>query len=692
MASLLSLVLVVPAHAEDEALEEVVVSAGLMAEDAQRSSFTLIDTEIMRQRAAEHLADVLSAAPNVNFASGASRGRFLQIRGVGERSQFVEPLNASVATLLDGIDLTGLGGAATLFDLSQVEILRGPQGTLLGANALAGLINLRSTPADSGKTLGIVTGLENYGGQRIGATLGGPINDGTAVRLAVNNYRSNGTIDNTWLGRDDTNNIDETTVRAQLAWESSRHRIDVGAYHIDVDNGYDAFSLDNTRNTLSDAPGSDRLTTDALRLRWTGFGDTIEKSVQLSMARTDTDYSYDEDWSFVGIAPGWEYSSFDRYRRDRDMFSLEGRARSTDNSATQWVAGVYIREEDESLRRDYTYLAGPFTSDLDISTAAIFGQVDQTLTPELSIFIGARLEQRRTDYADSAAIDEGIDDNLWSGRMGLEWAPNPENRVYVALARGVRAGGVNASLLASIEAIEPPPSEDLSSTFGFFDEESLLSTEIGWHFTAADGQLSSTLTAFHMQRRDQQARGSLVIPREDGSTAFIDYTDNAAEGTNQGIEWEGRWTPNADWSLAAALGLLDATFDDYTSATGEDLSGRDQPQAPSYQYRLAADWRATNTLSLGLELTGMDDYLFSDRHEVRSEERLLLNGHIGWQRGGVTLRLWGRNLSNETYTVRGFGTFGNDPRKEYALEPYYQFGEPRMFGLTLEYDFLHGET
>ena len=78
------------------------------------------------KRQAQHLEQLLNLAPNVNFSSGASRGRFLQIRGIGERSQFIEPLNPSVGILVDGIDFTGIAGAATTMDIAQVEILRGP--------------------------------------------------------------------------------------------------------------------------------------------------------------------------------------------------------------------------------------------------------------------------------------------------------------------------------------------------------------------------------------------------------------------------------------------------------------------------------------------------------------------------------------------------------------------------------------
>ena len=664
-------------------LEETLVTAVLRASHADQQSVSLFGRETIRARGGQHLEDLLSAAPNVNASSGASRSRFVQIRGIGERSQFIEPVNASVALLIDGVDLTGLASAATLWDVRQVEILRGPQGTLMGANALAGLITVRTTAADDRQELSLSAGVENYGGYHLGVAAGTSVSTSTSLRFAVKHYASDGFIDNVWLNRDDTNQREELNARLSGAWTQGQHRVDATYYYIDVDNGYDGFSLDNSRDTLSDQPGRDALTTHAGRLLWQREAD-ITATVQASVASTDTVYSYDEDWAYVGIAPGWEYSSFDEYQRDRDMQSIEARLEG-DNAIGSWVTGVYWRREAESLARQYTYLTSPFGSELDIDTAAVFGQIDTALADRLSGYMGGRLEERRSDYADSASVSDHFSDTLWSGRAGIEWQPTDEHRLHIGVSRGVRGGGVNANLLASVEAnaVDDVPTW---RQFYRFDAEALTSFELGWHWRSADNRLNSQLTLFAMSRDEQQVKQSLTVPRTDGSTAFIEYTDNAATGHNRGVEWQAEWLPTPTLKLGATLGLLRADYQRYVTATGEDLSGRAQPQAPNTMGSLTLAWLPTSGLTAGLEVTYMDDFFFSDRHDTRAVKRELVNGHIDWRQGSWRLSLWGRNLLNDDYTVRGFGSFGNDPRKEYVVEPYYQFGEPRVFGLTLTYD------
>ena len=159
-------------QAEAPVIEEVVVTAEFrpMSAAALPGSVSVLDPAASGDLI-NHLDELLSRAANVNLTSGASRARFFQIRGIGERSQFVEPLNASVGLIVDGVDLSGLGGAATLFDVQQVEVLRGPQGTLYGANAMAGLINVVTPDVTENLSGSLQVDAGNYSARGAGGVL-----------------------------------------------------------------------------------------------------------------------------------------------------------------------------------------------------------------------------------------------------------------------------------------------------------------------------------------------------------------------------------------------------------------------------------------------------------------------------------------------------------------------------------------
>ena len=675
----------VPAGANERELEEVIITATLMDSDVSRVSATTLSKNDMTARGATHFEDLLTLVPNISASAGASRQRFFQIRGIGERSQFIEPINPSVVLLQDGVDISGLGGALTNFDTAQIDILRGPQGAIMGAGALAGLISVETqTPSDA-TGINVAMGLENYGGQRLEVSGNTPITSTLGARVAHQRYESDGWVDNAHLGADNTNNRDEQTTRVALRYVANANTIDVKVNKVDIDNGYDAFSLDNTRETLSDQPGEDSLDMTSMLVRWNRVGERYTSMVQISDVDADAIYSYDEDWSYVGIRPFWEYSSFDQYTRDIERSTFEWRLTPSTAANLDWVVGVYSRDDNETMDRDYTYLEAPFSSVNDTDTRAVYGQVSQSVRDDITLTLGARFEQRDVTYRDSAGVRERFDDNYWTGNASINWQLSETSAFFATVARGVRAGGVNASLsstlLALVNDVDITPYRNSTR----FDEESLLNTEIGYRFSSADQRIGGSITLFNMDRRDQQVKGSLVIPRSDGSTSFTDFTDNAANGTNRGLEASIDWRATEALRLSGFMARLDASFDRYVNIDGNDLSGRDQPQAPAYQYRLNATYDLSANLTASLEATGRDAFFLSDRHEVTSPSARLINANIAWQRGAWTVTLWGRNLQDKTTVTRGFGTFGNDPRKDYALEPYYQFGEPRTVGATVRY-------
>src|SRR3954469_10825082 len=225
------------AAAADSSLEEVVVTADLRARELRNlpASATVLDAQTIKIAGVQHFEDVMGLVPNLNWSAGTSRPRFFQLRGIGELEQWQGAPNPSVGFLIDGIDFSGVGMPATLSDVERIEVLRGPQGTAYGANALAGLISVstRAPQRDSSASADVTLG--DYGTRSVSGVIGGPIGDGeTAWRLPAGTYRSDGFRKCPFLHRNDTNGFDESNARFRLRAQPAEHlRADVTAMWAD---------------------------------------------------------------------------------------------------------------------------------------------------------------------------------------------------------------------------------------------------------------------------------------------------------------------------------------------------------------------------------------------------------------------------------------------------------------------------
>lgn len=672
----------VNAQAQDDAaqnrMDTLVVTGDFREAELQEipSSISVVDQQTIEERGAEHLEEILALTPNVNSAGGSSRARFYQIRGIGERSQFVEPLNPSVGLLVDGIDMSGIGDGASLLDVKQVEVFRGPQGTLFGANALAGLINIKTNDPSDEYQGSIETTLADYNTQSVQAVVSGPASETVGYRFALQKLDSDGFTENDHLGVKDTEDRDELTVRGKIRVEASDDlTVNVAALHVNNDNGYDAFSLDNNRHTLSDQPGHDRHETTALAVstEYTGY-DAFDLQTTFSLADSNLEYGYDEDWTFVGIHPDG-YSSTDNYIRDRQTANADIRLVSAPgaeifNDSTQWVVGAYAYRQQVDLTRQYTYLASDFTSEYEADRLALYGQLETALSDEWTLTTGLRLERWDADYSDSESVKSNPDENLWGGRVALEYLLNDDTILYGLVSRGYKAGGFNSN-------------GTLPAELRVYDTEYMWNYELGMKGSWLDNRLTGQLAFFYQQREDVQIKGSRLVSRADGSTEFIDYTANSAKGTNYGVELEGRYLATDNLTLFGAVGLLETELEE----NGASYDGREQAHAPEYQLLLGARYDYGNGWYTRIELEAKDEFYLSDRHNEQTEAYELINARIGYRRDNWEVSLWAKNLTDEDYIVRGFGSFGNDPRNGYITEPYYQFGAPRQIGITAKLDF-----
>ena len=387
-AVLFSNTLYADSEMQDE-LPTIVVTADFRDADVMSigGSISIIQTEVIERREAQHVEDILTVAPNVNFAAGASRGRFVQIRGIGERSQFQDPLDSSVALVIDNVDLSGLGLAGSLMDVRQVEVLRGPQGTRFGASALGGAINIQSNAPTEAFEGSLSLGIGNYNRRDWGAVLSGPLVSGQLLgRVALQHNTTDGYIDNDFLGKDDTNNIDEQLARLSLRWLATDElTVDLRAFLVDADNGYNAFSSFNTRDIPADDPGHDRQETTAVSadIYWSGWS-AAQLELYLFTEESDLEYGFDWDW---GNFPELGYRGRENNVRDRESDGIDIRLLSNEGSelfGADWVAGLFWYEREvelDTVLGDNFDGFTAFSSQTDTERLAVYGELEWQLDP-----------------------------------------------------------------------------------------------------------------------------------------------------------------------------------------------------------------------------------------------------------------------------------------------------------------------
>lgn len=668
-------------QAAQSELEEVVITASLRPRPLLDTpvSITLLDERVLREAGLQHLEDVLPLVPNLNWASGTSRPRYFQLRGIGENDQWQGAPNPSVGFLIDGMDFSGIGMPATLIDLGQVEVLRGPQGTTLGANALAGLINVQSRRPVAAPTLHLEAMTGQFGVASFGLVVGGPLGSEAgdakdeaqtaAYRFVAQGFRGDGSRRNVTLGRDDTNGFDERTLR----WRS-RHalseawQLDLAAMYVDLDNGFDAFATDNSRVTRADDPGRDAQLSRGLSATLAHNGGEVRFRSTTALVDADIVYAFDGDWA---ADPDYDFTS--RFLRGRSTFTQDLRWSSAEGTALSptldWVAGLYaqrLTEDNDQLDLYGGEIYRALVSDYQADSFAAYGNVGWSTGDRWRVALGVRAEQRRARYRDTDGSDLAPRENMLGGNASLEYRRDEQRSIYVSLSRGYKAGGFNIGALIPADRRE-------------FDAELLHSIEVGTKYEDAQRGLRYDLAVFHMRRRAQQVSTSAQLDPGD-PLSFIYLTDNAARGVNEGIEASLSARLSDRLQLGATLGLLRTRFAEYVVA-GRDLAGRGQAHAPRHQSSLSLDYREPGGWFARADLQHVAAFYFSDSHDQRSQPYTLLNLRAGFDAGRWRVDAWMRNALNEDYAMRGF-FFGNEP-PDFADKLYVQLADPRAAGVSM---------
>ncbi len=674
-----------------DVVEEIIVTADYRERAASElpAVISILDRQTINEAAVQHFEELIQLIPNLNWSGDGHRARYFQIRGVGELAQYQGAPNPSVGFLVDDIDFSGIGTIATLFDIDHIEVLRGPQSTRYGANALAGLIYMQSTdPGDSfeGK-IQLTAGDDDAfsGGIAVGGPIGGK---GAGYRLSAHHYQSNGFRSNPYLGKNDTNGRDETSLRGRFVWSAGDNwSFKLTGMFSDMDDGYDAFAIDNTLTVLSNNPGKDaqRSIGASFNIDWDGSSRFRITSVS-SIAKSDIDFSFDADW---GNDDAWAPVLY-------DFVSLNDRARMTLNreiriiskeagrifgGSTDWLAGLYINrlEEDLSTINQGEYFDPGFNfadslnerldSEFEAISVAVFGQLEFNVSEAGRLSIGARFERREVDYFDSSGLSLAPSENMVGGEIVYTHKISNGVTGFATVSRGYKGGGFNLGFV-------PPGRRE-------FGAESMWNFETGLRASLADDHLLVSGSLFYNIRQDQQVETSFQLNPNDPAS-FVFFTDNAAKGRTVGLEADVRWQATDALELFANVGLLNAEFDEFVTPQ-VDLSGRDQAHAPNYTYALGGVYRHESGWFTRIDISGKDGFFFDVSHDQVSEPYSVTNARLGYETDDWVVQLWLRNAFDERFAVRGF-FFGNEP----PLFPptlYIRQGDPRQIGVTFERSF-----
>jgi iron complex outermembrane receptor protein len=684
----LCFLLVRPATSADDTLEEIVVTAALRSTSVADlpQSVTVLDRDTLRGAGVQHFEDVLGLIPDLNWAAGTSRPRFFQLRGIGEVEQYQGAPNPSVGFLIDDIDFSGVGMPATLFDTQQIEVLRGPQGTAYGASALAGLISVRTVdPGENFELNGEVTGAD-YDTRAAGLAVGdGFAGGGGGWRLVAQHYLSDGFRRDAYLNANSTNGYDEGTLRGKLRWQlTDTLRADLALMHVNIDNGYDAWSIHNSYTTYSNQPGRDTQLSDGLSLRLvdsrSGVGEL--RSVT-SAANSKIVYSFDGDWGNDALwAPYAPYDYFQSDHRTRRTLAEDLRWIGDPSRALfgriRWLAGVYALRLTESddvayVYNDQYYGAGSsaLNSKYSATNVALYGALDADLGARTTLSGGLRVERREAHYADSADIQTPFPketNRMIGGSLSWQYSASDGERFYVTLARGYKGGGFNigSQILAEQRSFGP---------------ESLWSLETGLKYAQRDNPLQLQMDVFYMRRQDMQVYLSEQL-QQNNPLDYVFYTQNASNGENYGLEAEAAYRPGSHWQFSGGASLLRTRYLGVTGLfSGLGIDGRAQPFAPGYKLSAAVEYHTLKGWFARLDAAGVDRFYYSTSDAQTSHAYNLENLRLGLAHGSWTTSLWVRNLFDARYAQQGF-YFGLIP-PNYPNQSFLQLGDPRQAGITV---------
>jgi iron complex outermembrane receptor protein len=681
-------------------LDAVIVTAQKQEEDVQKVPFTVntISSRQVEQYRLWNSRDITAIVPNLYSADPGDNRNVTSIRGITTTSY-----DPAVATYIDGVNQFGLDTyIAQLFDVERIEVLSGPQGTLYGRNAMAGVINIiTKQPGNTTAGFGEIN-IGNYGQQRYAAGFRTPLVKNKLYFGIAGVYdRSDGFYDNRF------NNSDFDKKHSIIGnyylkfLPNSKWALTLNVKHNENRNN-GAFTLAGSKQEALQYPftvNQNAVTELIDNIFNSSFvasyaGSKINFSSQTSYQSNHRYYvdPIDGDFSPADIVTiinnyGKEWNNVKVWTQE---FKISSPASST--SRLKWTAGSYLFQQDNPVKQatrfgEDAYLYG--IPDANFSTInstkaksngiAFFGQATFTVAKKLDITGGLRYDYENKEQSvlgeyqhdpDPNPIFETRPDtsatvsfNAISPKATVAYHLSDANTLFASYSRGFRAGGMTP---LSSDPSQPPLYP--------YDPEFSSNIEVGSKNVFFANRLSVNLSLFYVKVNDAQVP-TLVLP-----DAFT-ITKNAGKLTSTGVDLHISATPLKDFQVEYNLGLNDATYDELkVPQNGEevDLGGKRQIFTPNATSMAALQYGyeiGKVRLVVRGEWMLLGKQYFDLANTISQSQYNVFNTRFGVVVKKFEVMFWGRNLSDEKYVTYAYD-FGAT-----------HLGNPKNYGVSLRVNF-----
>ena len=681
-------------------LDEVVVTAEKKEELLQKipASITSLNAKQINAFGLWNTKEITGIIPNLYSADPGDARDVTSVRGIATSSY-----DPTVATYIDGVNQFSLDTyIPTLFDVERIEVLRGPQGTLYGRNAMGGVINIITKQPNNASSGFADISVGNYNQQRITAGFKTPlIKDKLFFGASILSNKRDGYYTNefTQSSYDNQNGLSGNYFLKYIV--SSRWDINLNFKQLANENQgpfplvfgtEDALNNPYRLNQNSTTTMKDKTSNTSLSIRYTGSG--FNFSSQTAYQQNYRYYTNPIDGDFSPIDAISVINNYGSKWNNNKVLTQDFKFTSapSSNSKLKWTAGAFLFYQDAPVKQATRFgidanlmmIGDSLFSIINTSTTlkkgfAIYGQATYALSDKLNMSFGLRndyenqtqsiLGEYQRDpspelYTTTSDTLGRTNFNALSPKLSLDYQVNNNSLWYGSYSKGFRAGGLSP---LSSDPSQPP-------LVGYLPEYSN-NFETGIKNNWLNNKLILNIALFYTKVTDAQVP-SLILPDA------ITITKNTGQLSSKGVEAELMFIPTKGLLLQYSFGATSASYDKLEIASqgaSVNLAGKRPIFTPSSTSLLAAQYSYPISSELQIMLRGEWKYIgttyFDLANSIEQSPYHLLNAKLGMEYKKTTLSFWAKNLAGTKYISYGYD-FGA-----------VHLGDPAIFGTSFSYKF-----